>query len=288
MRDTLRWAAREPRVWLSIGAFALVSALAIQDGGAHWLRFGGAAAVLTALSVWWAYQAAFPAEVRRERERARFAEQVTEIMRAHEAQRAAAGLPPRPADGSYAVVPGAVDGAAGWPDAASLGERLDRITELLDAQQRRLADLAAAGDLDAVRAEVAALRERLDGVAGELRTDSAASLRALNEHIDSAVLTLAEALMWPRGGGDPAPVTAPDAAAPARAPAGVRATPEDVPAAPAAPAEVTSADDVAAPEPGVPAGTAPGAATGNPAGRAPGGAKTGGTVRRRKRTRRRG
>ena len=83
---------------------------------------------------------------------------------------------------------------------------------------------AVRGDLGAVRGEVtavgndvgdvrqvvaqrgtdlAALRERLDAVAAEVRTDSASSLRALGERIDAAVLALAEALLRPRLGAVP-------------------------------------------------------------------------------------
>jgi phage shock protein A len=55
------------------------------------------------------------------------------------------------------------------------------------------------GDVAAVRQDVASLRERLDGVVGEVRDDAAATLRALGDRIDTAVIALAEALLRPRG-----------------------------------------------------------------------------------------
>ncbi len=92
----------------------------------------------------------------------------------------------------------------------NVGQRLDRLTELVTAQQEQIAALSAAvtrgGEPDPeVREHVGALRQRLDEVAGEVRSDAAATLRSLADRIDSAVIALAEALLRPRGGADSLP-----------------------------------------------------------------------------------
>lgn len=189
-----------------------------------------------------------------------------------------------------------------------VGQQLDRVTELLNAQQQQIAALsgsvtqhgeslaalpesvgtratasaqqvrndvsgvssevaAVREDVGGVRDEVAELRARLDGVLADVRTDSAASVRALGDRIDAAVLALAEALLRPRQGAvisaepDPAPSDQDDdrdvpatatmtmPVAPERPWSGAASAPDDADAVSEEPETPPVVEDEAPPEP---------------------------------------
>ena len=137
----------------------------------------------------------------------------------------------------------------------AVNESLVAQQQLLNAQQQQLGavmstlgELRTAGSTDALRADVAALHAELEAAGVRSREDSAAVTRQVAEHVDSAVMTLAEALLRRRGAGTPAATPAQTAAPAAPEPTGNARPDEPGSAEPLAPV-VADGDDRAEPEP---------------------------------------